>query len=102
MSQIHSHFNPQHAELIIAVSGPFNFDDISAFRAAYEGLEQAPKQVCVDLRQVGAIDSAVLGMLLTMQRKLALGREDIRIINAPADVRRILDITHFDKKFSIE
>ena len=102
MSQIQKHFNPQTAELTIEVVGPFNFEDISTFRAAYEGLEHAPQQVVVDLRQVQAIDSAVLGMLLSMQRKLALAREGIRIINAQADVRRILEITHFDKKFIIE
>jgi anti-anti-sigma factor len=102
MSQITTRFAAQQDELTIEVSGPFNFDDIATFRAAYEELQQPPQQIVVDMRQVEGIDSAVLGMLLSMQRKLGLARGAIRIVNAPADVRRILDITHLDKKFTIE
>jgi anti-anti-sigma factor len=88
--------------LTITVSGVFNFDLIADFRSAYDQLEPVPQHVTVDLRATEAIDSAALGMLLNMQEKLGLGREAVHIINASRDVRRILEITHFDKKFTID
>jgi len=88
--------------LTITVNGAFDYDSVYAFRAAYEGHEVAPREVVVDLRQTEAIDSAALGMLLNMKRNLGLGDQQIRIINAPADVRRVLEIARFDKKFRIE
>ena len=99
---ISSRSDPASGTLTIDVSGVFNYDCIADFRAAYAAVEPAPSQVIVDMRQVETIDSAALGMLLNMQRTLELDREHIRIINAPADVRRIFDITHFDQKFRIE
>lgn len=100
--RISSRQDDESGILTVDVSGVFNFDTIADFRASYEGFEPAPKQVVVDMRQVVSIDSAALGMLLNMQRTLGLGREQIRIINSAADVRRIFDITHFARMFVIE
>ena len=47
------------------------------------------------------MDSSALGMLLAMQLHLNKLDGEIHIINANNEVGRILEITHFDQKFSI-
>lgn len=100
-TSIKTHSDKSGEHLTIAVNGVFNFDLIADFRNAYEKIQPPPKQVTVDLRDTISIDSAALGILLNMQEKLALGSDRVQIINAAEDVRRILEITHFDKKFQI-
>jgi anti-anti-sigma factor len=99
---ISSRHDNQSGLLTIDVAGVFNFDTIADFRASYEGFDPRPKGVVVDMRRVESIDSAALGMLLNMQRILDLRRDQIRIINSAVDVRRVFDITHFERMFVIE
>lgn len=101
-NRINASYSEAQGLLTLEISGVFNYDHISEFREAYEGTPVPAEQVVVDLHGVEAIDSAALGMLLNMQSKLGLDRDTVRIVNAPAEVRRILDIVHFDKKFTIE
>lgn len=101
MNDIRISTNIRDGHLTISVHGVFNFDLIAEFRTAYEQIQPPPAQVTVDLRNTVAIDSAALGILLNMQEKLALPSDKVRISNANDDVRRILEITHFDKKFQL-
>lgn len=101
-TRIQSKLDPKTQVLNIDVNGAFDYDSVYDFRAAYEGHEPRPREVVVDLRQTEAIDSAALGMLLNMKRNLGLDDRQVRIVNAPADVRRVLEIARFDKKFRIE
>ena len=43
----------------------------------------------------------MLGMLLNMRKSLGSSVKGIQLINAKPDVRRILDISRFDKMFTI-
>ncbi len=87
----------------IHVSELFSFSLLDEFRRAYqdERARQA-KEVIVDLRNTHAMDSSALGMLLNMQQHLNKNDGDIRIINARPDVKKILLIARFDKKFQVE
>lgn len=90
--------NGQRVTLV--VDGHFKFDLVAEFRAAYT--EEDPKaEFTIDLRGTDAMDSSALGMLLNMKSFLDKPDGEIKIINASGSVRKVLLISRFDKKFSI-
>ncbi|HAS6053280.1 TPA: STAS domain-containing protein [Vibrio vulnificus] len=84
----------------LAIEGAFGFNLVQEFRNAYT--EHINSQFIIDLRKVDYIDSAGLGMLLNMQKHLNSADGRIKIINTLPQVRKILLISRFDKKFHIE
>lgn len=88
--------------LLISIKGKFDFSLLNEFRQAYSNTTTIYKHVVLDLRSASTIDSSALGMLLNMQRHLKKADGEIRIINCNSDVMKIFQISHFDKKFTIE
>ncbi|HAS6346434.1 STAS domain-containing protein [Vibrio sp. IRLE0018] len=84
----------------LAIEGAFGFNLVQEFRNAYS--PHLNSQFIIDLRKVDYIDSAGLGMLLNMQKHLNSADGRIKIINTLPQVRKILLISRFDKKFQIE
>ena len=87
---------------IIQISGMFDFTMLNAFRQAYDNSNERGKKYVIDMRDVMTIDSSALGMLLNMKRTLNCDDKAIKIINCNQFVKKIFQITHFEKKFSIE
>lgn len=84
----------------LLVQGDFRFDAYDAFRQAYAGI--APEQELeIDLRQVTSMDSSALGMLLNMKEQLKRRDGEIKLVNAPEAIYKLLAIARFDKKFQI-
>jgi anti-anti-sigma factor len=100
-NNVRSEYDPEGGTLTIHIGRHFDFNLVYEFREAYTGQHDAPKTVVVDLDQTEAIDSSALGMLINMKRNLDLNDDQIRIINAKSDVKKILNIVHFDKIFNI-
>jgi anti-anti-sigma factor len=90
------------AILTLAVKGKFDFNLLAEFRQAYSGDDAGYDGVVVDLRETTSVDSSALGMLLNMQRYLKMADGTIRIVHCNPDVKKILHIVRFDKKFTIE
>lgn len=89
-------------ELVIAISGRFDFTQVKEFRDAYsEGESNFANSYIVDLRETEHMDSSALGMLLNMRKHLGES-VDIRIANSRPQIKKILTISRFDKKFSID
>tara|TARA_Y100001956_G_C4128842_1_gene192187 strand:+ start:6532 stop:6831 length:300 start_codon:yes stop_codon:yes gene_type:complete len=84
----------------ICIEGAFGFNLVQDFRRCYS--EKRDHRFTIDLRKVDYIDSAGLGMLLNMHSYLEQEDGMIRITNTLPQVRKILIISRFDKKFSIE
>jgi len=84
----------------IAIEGAFGFNLVQEFRRSYS--EHKGYQFTVDLRKVDYIDSAGLGMLLNMQNYLNMSDGSIVLANPLPQVKKILIISRFDKKFQIE
>lgn len=89
-------------ELVIEISGRFDFTQVKEFRDAYsnEG-KTMPRSYVVDLRETEHMDSSALGMLLNMRKHLG-DTAAIRIANSRPQIKKILTISRFDKKFSID
>ena len=88
--------------LVIKIKGKFDFSLLSEFRQTYCDDSIAPNKYIVDMRDTSTIDSSALGMLLNMQRHLKLPDGNIKIINCNKVVQKVLLITNFNKKFTIE
>ena len=92
--------NTELKRITIIVKGTFGFQVIQEFRRCY--FDKRDYQFTVDLRKVDYIDSAGLGILINMQNYLEQGDGDIRITNTLPQVRKVLAISRFDRKFRIE
>jgi len=88
--------------LTIGINGDFNFTLLREFRNAYNNSEgAAAKNIIIDLQNTSTMDSAALGMLLAMHSHLKLDNDAISIINQNEVIGKVLEITHFEKKFKI-
>ena len=90
----------QDSNLTIKISGRFTFSLYKEFAASYKNQAEQPATIDVDLHSVEYVDSAALGMLLSMRNYFGPDKK-ITLLHANETVRKILEIARFDKKFSL-
>jgi anti-anti-sigma factor len=84
----------------LVISGDFRFDLYTEFRSALEALDPKTKLI-LDLGRVSSMDSSAMGMLLNMKQTLGRGDREIRILNTPDNILKLLLMARFDRKFEI-
>lgn len=89
------------AELVIRVSGRFDFSAHQEFRDAYELLPERPSRYRVDMRDTSYLDSSALGMLLLLRDYAGGDNAEVELVNCNPDVRKILTISNFEQLFTI-
>lgn len=94
--------SPDGQTFTIQIKGKFDFNLVQSFRSAYTDLSSDLETVVVDLRETEYMDSSALGMLLNMQKTLNGTISDIKISNCRPQIKKILQISRFDKKFDID
>ena len=99
---IHTQLTDNDKTLTISVHGDFNFNLLREFRTAYSDEDFKHCKIIVDLSHTIHIDSSALGMLIAMQSYLNKPDGEIHISNANDEVSKILGITHFNEKFTLE
>jgi len=92
--------------LEICIEGSFDFNLLNDFRDAYrDKINSTTKKLyahyIVNLRSTSSIDSSALGMLLNMKRSLDKKDKEIHITHCRDQIKKILIISRFDKKFTI-
>ncbi len=95
-------FSEDKSVLVVGIKGKFDFTLLNEFRQVYNNDAAKSAKVTIDMRDTSTIDSSALGMLLNMQRFLKKKDGAISIINCNQDVKKIFQITHFGRKFTIE
>ncbi|MEZ5505222.1 MAG: STAS domain-containing protein [Gammaproteobacteria bacterium] len=85
--------------LTISISGRFDFEIVQEFRNSYA--EHKNLNYIIDMRATEHMDSSALGMLLNMRKTLG-DNAKIAIINCRPQIKKILTISRFDKKFNLE
>ncbi|AJE15810.1 MULTISPECIES: STAS domain-containing protein [Stutzerimonas] len=88
-------------ELTIVINGRFDFNAHQAFREAYLRSDVQPQRYVLDLQGANYLDSSALGMLLLLRDHAGGDEADIRLLNCNPDVRRILQVSNFEKLFVI-
>ncbi|MFC1684338.1 STAS domain-containing protein [Pseudomonadota bacterium] len=86
----------------IRVAGRFDFSSHQEFRDAYSQVNPATVSFNIDLSQTEYLDSAALGMLLVLRERAGGDKADIRLTGCNESVQQIMDITRFERLFSIE
>ncbi|WP_018692706.1 STAS domain-containing protein [Algicola sagamiensis] len=99
---LNKHLSQDGKQLTIQIKGKFDFNMVQMFRDAYEDVGENRPTVVIDLRETDYMDSSALGMLLNMQKTLDNKVDGFRISNCQPQIKKILQISRFDKKFSID
>lgn len=86
--------------VIIDVSGRFDFSVQSDFRQAYEAGTSASKFV-VNFATADYMDSSALGMLLLLRDFAGGDSANVKLANCRAEIKNILEISNFGKLFDI-
>ncbi|WP_394179166.1 STAS domain-containing protein [Marinomonas posidonica] len=84
----------------ISLIGSFDFSLFNDFRAAYTDLDGNFNRYVIDMSSVEYLDSAALGMLLSMRNAIP-AEQEIDLKGANAFIKNILMISRFDKRFNI-
>ena len=85
--------------LTINISDRFDFEVVQEFRDSYS--DHKDIDYIIDMRATEHMDSSALGMLLNMRKSLG-DNTKVSIINCRPQIKKILTISRFDKKFDIE
>lgn len=98
---INSHYEAESRTMNIEVHGRFDFKMVNAFRESYGNNPEPVDNIVVDFRETDYMDSSGLGMLLNLKRQVT---EDtvITLTNCRPQIKKILLISRFDKKFTIQ
>lgn len=88
-------------ELVIRVTGRFDFSAHQEFRDAYEQLSGRPSRYRVDMQETSYLDSSALGMLLLLRDHAGGDSAEVTLANCNPDVRKILSISNFEQLFTI-
>jgi anti-anti-sigma factor len=88
-------------ELIIAVSGRFDFSAHQEFRKAYERPGEKPQKIVLDMAGANYLDSSALGMLLLLRDYAGGEKASIAIINCDPEIKNIFSASNFDQLFAI-
>ena len=86
-------------QVIIAVTGEFDFALYDKFRASYDETAGIGVSYRVDLAGTEYLDSSALGMLLLLREHAGGEFSDIEICHASPEIQRILDVANFGKLF---
>ena len=94
------HTNDSVETVTITIVGSFDFSLFNEFRDAYSNLGKVYKGYIIDMSMVEYLDSAALGMLLSMRNSIDV-ESSIELKGANDFIKNILMISRFDKRFDI-
>jgi len=85
----------------ITVHGRFDFKMVNEFREAYGNKSNPVQNFIIDFREADYMDSSGLGMLLNLKRQVD-ENVSITLTNCKPQIKKILLVSRFDKKFTIQ
>ena len=97
---ISSRLSSDGREVVIDVSGRFDFSLQKEFRDAYKDYDGS-LSYRVDLSNAEYMDSSALGMLLLLRKHAGDVSQRVRLTGAKGTVKKILEVANFDKMFAL-
>lgn len=86
----------------IVLQGRFDFNAHREFREAVDqAVQQAQREILVDLAGVDYLDSSALGMLLMLRDKARNASKEVLLGSARGAVKQVIDIANFGKLFTL-
>jgi anti-anti-sigma factor len=89
-------------EIHVELTGRLTFADYGSFKELTElFVEHELKNCLLNLSNLEFIDSAGLGMLLIARDKMRMKDGDVTLKGAQGQVKKMLDLGHFDSLFKV-
>ena len=89
-------------EVHVEIRGRLTFADYGAFKELTEQfIEYSPANCLLNLSSLEFIDSAGLGMLLIARDKMRMKDGEVTLKGAQGQVKKMLDLGHFDSLFKV-
>ena len=89
-------------EIAIELGDRFDFSVVDQFRKSYESLgDVGENAVTIDMKHTRYIDSSALGMLINARKYFSEKNIKIILCNPGEQIKKVLSISRFDKKFEI-
>lgn len=91
------------SDISLQLDAMFDFNCMEEFRNAYTDLSgKDNSRLNIDFQNTRYMDSSALGMLLNLKKHFEGTPLKIMLINTNEQIKKILMISRFDKKFDIE
>lgn len=92
-----------NTEAEIILDEVFDFKKVDEFRSAYEEMSDKNfSTLCISFEATKYMDSSALGMLLNVQSFYKDKGVTVKITNTKNQIKKILAISRFDKRFEID
>jgi anti-anti-sigma factor len=87
--------------ITIKTDNKFDYSSHTDFRASYNNETEDGISYIIDMRNTDYMDSSALGMLLLLREHAGNNTGNISIINCNQEIKNILEISNFQKLFTI-
>ena len=88
--------------ITIRTDNKVDYNAQTDFRACYSEEKDHDITYIIDMRDTSYMDSSSLGILLLLREHVGNDRNRISICNCSRDIKNILEISNFDRLFTIE
>jgi anti-anti-sigma factor len=96
-------YEKNEGTLTLRIKGGFNAHLVQTFRNILEDVESQDHSMVIDLADAEYVDSAALGLLIHVKRKLSSSNiEAISIINSNSRIFRVFQTMRFEDMFDIK
>jgi len=98
------HIEILHSEcsVTVVVTGDVDTTTVGDLHTAFDDLVgQGFQNYVIDLAGVTFMDSSGLAALARLYKRIRIGHGDVRLCSLPGDLRRIIELTRFDRVFDI-
>jgi len=87
---------------VVAVSGDIDATTVADLHAVFNDLvDRGAQNYVIDLSRVTFMDSSGLAALAKLYKQVRIGHGDVRLCSLPPEMRRIIELTRFDRVFAI-
>jgi len=98
---ISSRLSEDGTTLTITIGEKFNFGSHQIFRQQYQDIPESTVSYIIDLQTTQYMDSSALGMMLLLRDHAGGDTSDVKVVNANANILKILKISNFHQLFEI-
>lgn len=87
---------------VVAVKGEVDATNVGDLHATFDELVNlGVQEYVIDLSHVTFMDSSGLAALAKLYKRIRIGHGDVRLCCLPPEMRRIIELTRFDRVFDI-
>lgn len=98
---MHYKMEQDNGNATIYMEGQFTFADNQVFKDVLAVAEPPTHAITLNLKDVGFVDSAALGMLLLLKDRCDAKNIQLNLRAPQGQVKKVFDVSRFDQLFTI-